>query len=390
MKYECEKCNYRTDDKSHINRHYKTAKHIAKCMEDSKIARDFSPQKRLVCTSTQLVHTSTQKLCTEKRLPQPLSQGCKISKPISQGNEDFYDEIDEKSDNLFICSTCSERFKHKTQFYRHKKKCIESFISNGSSLQIKNIELKTQLELKERELKMKDLICELEKYKSENNVYRTENEYHKNLTTNAGNVAGKTVSALTYILTNFNNAPKIQQLDDQSAKHLLTFETKDGKITGPIVGKTPLQYLLDLYESGKLVQHLGNIVISQYKKQKPIDQSMWNTDPSRLSYVIRNTTSIVTNSGVCDKTIWENDKGGIKINDYIIKPLLSQLKILIIEYDNAISKSFDTLNEKQRDKYADNSRYTIPIKETINSGSLNRELLRYITPYFYFMKYSTL
>ncbi len=34
-----------------------------------------------------------------------------------------------------------------------------------------------------------------------------------------------------------------------------------------------------------------------------------------------------------------------------------------IEYDNAITKSFDYLNEKQKDKYVDNSRYTIPINK---------------------------
>jgi hypothetical protein len=81
--------------------------------------------------------------------------------------------------------------------------------------------------------------------------------------------------------------------------------------------------------------------------------------------------------------MWENDKRGIKINEYIIKPLLSQIYNLIIDYDKSICAIFDEMTDCERNKYADNSKFTLELKQIISRGSLNKELLRHIAPYFY-------
>jgi hypothetical protein len=247
---------------------------------------------------------------------------------------------------------------------------------NELRLKLKLEIMKNELQQSRSELEKSHIEKEVEKYRAEKEIYKTENEYHKKLTTNAGNVIGKTMGALKYIVTNYNQAPQIKQLDEKSARLLLSYKTEDGKIVGPIVGKTPLQYMLDLYENNKLTQHLCNIIVSQYKKMNPRDQSIWNTDPNRLSFVIKSTSKT-------DKTAWENDKKGIKVNEYIIKPLLSQIVQLISEYDKMSFEIIDEMTKSQREKYADNSKFTTDLRHSINTGSLNKELLRFVTPYFY-------
>jgi succinate dehydrogenase flavin-adding protein (antitoxin of CptAB toxin-antitoxin module) len=322
-------------------------KHIAKCVKDAK--------------SIQIVSNGIQ-------------QSIQISSFNGKDANKIYCKKSEFE--IFTCEFCGTEFKHKNNMYRHQKyRCI---------INLKNLTAKVQhLEEEISNSKDKHYKTKIDMLEREKDIYKIENEYHKTLTTNAGNVMGKTVSALTYIMSNYNTAPKLQLLDEATAMKLLTYETRDGKLLNPIVGKTPLQYLIDLYENNKLTQHLGNIIISQYKKLKPEDQSMWNTDPSRETFVIRDSQKIESNK---TGLIWENDKRGIKINDYIIKPLLGQIKKMIADYDRETYNKFDEMTDDQRDIYACNSKYTIKIKEDIGTCSLNKYLLKYISPYFYMSK----
>jgi hypothetical protein len=295
--------------------------------------------------------------------------------------------------NGLCCDMCNAIFKHRSSMYRHKKTIcgvnhkITNVINNLSETEL----LKHQLKVKDLELANKDLEIakrdyEMDKYKFVADIYKGENEFHKIMSVNAGNMLGKTVNALTYIMENYNKAPELKLLDNETAMKLLKYETKDGEITNLITGKTPLQYLLDLHENNKLISHLGNLIISQYKKSDPFDQSLWNTDVSRLTYVVRNVTIDKEKNQKTKNLIWDSDKKGIKINNCIITPLLEQLKDMIMKYDKDINNKFDDMSQSQRDKYADNSIHTIDIKQGISTSSLHKSILRYIAPYFHMSK----
>lgn len=298
------------------------------------------------------------------------------------------------------CDICKLVFKHRSSMYRHKnttckiKKMKETEkITNTAN----------EIEVLKYQMKIKDLECEIikqklelslaksqgenDKHKTVADIYKGENEFHKTLTVNAGNVIGKTVSALTYIMENYQKAPELKLLDNDTAIRLLKYETHDGKLTKLITGKTPLQYLLDLHENGKLISHLGNLIISQYKKIDPSDQSIWNTDSSRLTYVVRNVATDKDKKGKAKNFIWGSDKKGIKINNYLITPLLEQLKDMILNYDKDVCDNFDDMTQMQRDKYADNSIHTINIKQCISTSSLHKAILRYIAPHFHMSKH---
>jgi hypothetical protein len=347
-KFKCEVCNYETNDLSNFKKHNESIKHIMRT----------APRKK------------------------------RIIKNVSK--------------DTIYCGVCGTEFKHKSSMYRHKKHfCVYNKMDKEHEKEKekdKNVE--DDINILKYELKIKDLENRLikqeletvksqgeqDKYKTVADIYKGENEFHKTLSINAGNMLGKTVNAITYIMENYNKAPELKLLDNETAMKLLKYETKDGKITNLITGKTPLQYLLDLHENGKLVSHLSNLIISQYKKIDPSDQSLWNTDSSRLTYVVRNVAVDKENNQKTKNLIWDSDKKGIKINNYIITPLLEQLRDMIMKYDKDMNNRFDDMTQSQRDKYADNSIHTIDIKQCISTSTLHKSILRYIAPYFHMSK----
>jgi hypothetical protein len=344
--FKCDACDYETKDSSNFKKHNESKKHMLK---------------------TEL-YNNAKKTIVKKESP---------------------------NNNVVLhCVDCNMEFKHRSSLSRHKKHfCIRNKIDKDGlnafkyQIKIKDLEnelIKKDLEITKRELQMVKSQGEQDKYKTVADIYKGENEFHKTLSVNAGNVLGKTVNALTYIMENYNKAPELKLLDNETAMKLLKYETKDGEITNLITGKTPLQYLLDLHENNKLVSHLGNLIISQYKKLNPCDQSLWNTDASRLTYAVRNST--IDKERKTKNLIWDSDKRGIKINNCIITPLLEQLKDMIMKYDKDINNRFDDMSQSQRDKYADNSIHTIDIKQGISTSSLHKSILRYIAPYFHMSK----
>jgi hypothetical protein len=78
------------------------------------------------------------------------------------------------------------------------------------------------------------------------------------------------------------------------------------------------------FENDTLDKFIGDIIIKQYIKEDPKVQSVWNTDVSRLAYLVR---ELINN-----KKEWSIDKGGNKVTEYIIKPILDFIKIEIEKY----------------------------------------------------------
>ncbi len=139
------------------------------------------------------------------------------------------------------------------------------------------------------------------------------------------------------------------------------------------------------FDKKSLGVFLGNILVKLYKKLNVKNQSVFNTDVSRLSYIIREKDAT-------DKISWVRDKNGVLVCKYIIQPYLEYIDGVL---DSAIVK-LNALNtklspKKNTESFADKittNNNTIEsytnIKQDIESKILEREINKHMASLFYF------
>jgi hypothetical protein len=309
MKYNCIDCNYLTDDRCNWARHNKSQSHLNKVDDVVNSKKQQADDKCAgTCAGT----------CADK------CAGTCAGTFISEKQK-------------FVCLHCEVSFSSNSCLSRHKKhRCT-----------------KNQFDETNDKLKNKDdLIKELKKDK----------EYFKSLAEKAGNVtssaitiAKKSMSALNYITKNFTNAPPLKPMEDYSA---IEYYCGDYGVAFGVI---------TLHKDGDLIKNLGNMLIDHYKKSDPNQQSFWNSDNSRLSYVIR---TLIRN-----KPSWVIDKKGVQLKDYI-KPLLSHLDKEVCDYLNNLNKT------NQATKNTDILGLAANFLENIRNSVICDNLIRYIAPHF--------
>jgi len=193
-----------------------------------------------------------------------------------------------------------------------------------------------------------------------------------------------TQSALSFIMNNYPDAPSITKYNN--FKFLK--EKNHYKIADVILHK---------YKHNTLVDYLSNLLIDQYKKDNPGEQSVWNTDVSRLSYVVKDNIN--------EKNIskWIVDKKGHVLSSYTVKPIVDKLKNRMIDSYKKIMDDNKKYND-ERDDYLDSDSETKDKKRTnnkkiektlsylehfneffqeINTGILESEIVKNIAGHFF-------
>ena len=132
-------------------------------------------------------------------------------------------------------------------------------------------------------------------------------EYYKQMLMEAGGLVKKSVGSLTYIVDNYENAPALQAINMDEIKTL-----KDNE-------KKFIEDVLSAFKHKTIGKYLGSLIIKIYKKDDPESQSIWNTDDSRLTYLIKELLGNKSSN-------WVIDKKGVKTTEYLIDPLLVNIK----------------------------------------------------------------
>lgn len=249
-----------------------------------------------------------------------------------------------------ICDLCGLPCARKSSLLRHKTKCINHHINkNKMEHTIDNITVQLQLQ--------EQLI----------NTLKTENENLKHIVDNAGLLLKTSISTMSYVMKNYNNAPAIELIKDYSIMHIDQDNTKF------------VETLICEHKHKNLYAYLGDFIIKFYKKGDPSQQSIWNSDTNRVTYIIR---EIINNNHIN----WTIDKKGIKTGKYIIEPLL--------EYIDAMLRLYISNMDMQYRKYSINdiNKKTIKLQaiteiiKSIEDKVLNSEIIKYVTPHFYLNK----
>lgn len=228
---------------------------------------------------------------------------------------------------------------------------------------------------------------EINHFQKETEYFQKEMEYYKMMLNEAGKMMHKSVSALTYIAMHYKDAPGLTMIEPNEALKLIT----DDKSNDTKVMRT----ILEKFEDKKLIEYIGDRIIEIYKKDNPNEQSIWNSDSSRLTYIIK---EILNNSSANDlESCWKVDKKGHKTKKFLIDPLLNKIKKMLIDYQIIMMRNMQkkTIENMTRDldktgqdfesdsdiddDIINSHKLTSKLVKTITKGTLTRKILKYIS-----------
>lgn len=359
MVYICEICNYTTLDSGNYSKHKRTVKHLRKVDDCKKNLRDIS---------------SFQPKNANELLR-------KLQSVTNTENSDSYQCIDGK----YQCSKCGKIYSHLSSLSRHKlnNKC-QGEVSELNNLKQEIIEFQKDQILneiakkKEEELRIRDdKIVELEKKivmletKLDCSIEQNKEKTSFIMSGKIGN-NNNFYSARNYAQHFFPDAPCLAALPDydESMEDYKMIMNEDYDL---------IDVILHYHEQGVLHKYLGDFIISHYKKEDPTTQSIWNSDSSRFTYVIK---ELIAN----DKSHWSCDKNGLKTIKCIINPMLDYLKKLLANYEENLKRKVKKINEdSDSDELININQYLKPLeglKKYIDE-KIADEIVRYIAPNFY-------
>jgi hypothetical protein len=220
------------------------------------------------------------------------------------------------------------------------------------------------------ENKIKDDMKTLEELKDVIKAQPINNNNNNNTNTQNNNNfnTSLTMNVLTkeYIINFLTNAPCVKELDNYDDVRI------DNIITDPYYEDENIMFVNTVhnqYMGGKLIQYIGNVIISFYKKEDKIgEQSFWCSDLSRLKFLVR----ILPKDSTCN--MWVIDSSGIIIKDRVVKPLLNYIIKCIDQY----RIKYMTDDDIDFDKYLELS----DIIMGISNDHITDKVARYIAPHF--------
>lgn len=176
------------------------------------------------------------------------------------------------------------------------------------------------------------------------------------------------MSTLSYLIKNYNNVPLLKKLEEYDA---IKYDYDDDKF---------IEVIIYEHKNKHLDAYIGNFIVESYKKEDPSEQSIWNSDTSRLTYLIK---FILENNEID----WQVDKKGVKTNECIIVPVLDHINDCLSTYLLKPSVDF-CMNSSHREltEYKNNVNYIMEIRKSIETQTLNNNILKYIAPHFYLNK----
>jgi hypothetical protein len=335
MKYSCSYCDYNTNDRCNWIKHTNTKKHLTNEQKEIK-RKSMSTDVNQMSTklSTDMSTASTDMSTTSTKKPRNTTKSITIDISSDSSSDSNQERI-----NKYNCDSCDSKFTTRQALSRHRK-----YRCGGAKDEL------------DKDKKIIELTNELKKQSVSISELKEQNRSLQYIAKTAISTTKTSVNALTFVTTTYFNAPILAPMPDY-----LPIKDYCGDLP---VGKV----IADLYDDGNLVKYLGKILIQYYKKNDPEEQSFWNSDCSRLTYLIRTI--------VGEKPEWIGDKRGVQLKEHIIKPLLEFIEKEVNElvYNSKYKKTVETLNSC--------SRLMLDIKNSVISD----ELLRYLAPHFAFPK----
>lgn len=261
------------------------------------------------------------------------------------------------------CIMCNKVYATNSSLTRHT-----NYYCKKKTHDINNVEkIKEELAHDFNE-KLKQKEIEFEKEKADYKIQMLENQVKelKDFIRSGKAAPTYNISVEKFIQQSYPDAPHIAQLEDYSI-----IEDDEEKL---------IDSLIDQFQKKQLDKYFGDFIITNYKKDDPTNQSIWNSDTARLTYIIK---ELLANN----KSSWNKDAKGEKTKNYIIKPLLEYIKELVNKYiqiysDLTDEEHIDQLNTNEIQDYTIKGIYLTQIRSYVENKQLREDILKYLAPHF--------
>ena len=270
-------------------------------------------------------------------------------------------EISEHKSEQFLCNKCDKTFTTKTSMYRHKREYCE--YNKNESSEDKSILKETIDKLEKQNQTLMDIV------QSQSKSVENNSETIK-----------KSMNVLSFVTKQYPNAPPIEELEYDKFNKMtkfLMYDNKNKKKTNYSLE----QIILFYFERNNLPEILGKAIVKEYKKDNPEDQSMWASDVSRLTFIVKSAMGKTKSK----KSKWISDKNGVHFAELIIKPMFEIIKDKMKEY----IKNGRLEDSEIRDEGIED--ITVRLGQMQSAGELIRlinlnkydgKVLKYVAPYF--------
>lgn len=380
--YNCEICNYSTKDKSNYRKHLKTSKHIDKSIEVK--------QNTTSVTNNQISEKVDSEICEKKVIfsckvcGKKYSNRSNLNRHFKRNNHDRSTGLSEvlldcgtkkykSNPNLQIsenpiqstktviklvrvqnniCMYCSKVLSSKHSRIRHEETCSkkEGFLLRSKIDQTKNID---------------------------GEYFDKKIEYYRNVIGVAGGLAAKAVSSMSHVVNNYSDAPAIRKLTIQDIRSHENFKYCSTKNYEDKM----IDQVLYAYNNGNIGEYVGDIIVGVYKKQDPMEQSIWTTDTSRLTYVIKKHVGNKVSE-------WTIDKKGYETIKMIIEPITRKIRKLAVKYINEICPDLGNIQDYgvDKDHIMKLTEMCCGLIKDIDDGKVQKKILKYIAAHLHVKK----
>lgn len=245
----------------------------------------------------------------------------------------------ESTNEKFICKHCHSIFTRQSNLSKHVKTCAP----NTALIKLKELETKVEM-LNKQNRELKEYI----------KVSKPGNTYN--------------VSIKNYVKQNYPDAPPLEGMADYAK---IKYDSVENEYEEHFIFTVVYHY-----RHHALTGYLGDFIIKCYKKDDPSQQSVWNSDVSRLTYIIK---ELFANKD----SVWNHDYKGVKVKKCIIDPLLKYIRDIINQYWIVSMENFNKLETVKLIELQEILVTLQLIKTDIETGNLADNMIKYIAPHFY-------
>jgi len=178
----------------------------------------------------------------------------------------------------------------------------------------------------------------------------------------------KSMSAIKYLSKYRTTAPVVKPLKGTELTKMITYKGSKYYTLADVV--------IHNYKHKILHKFFGDMIIDKYKTDEPDDQSVWLSDLSRLSFIIRELKD--------GNPEWVTDKSGNKLIKLIISPMMKKVKEMLLENISDLNNKNNEgdIDDVEIKENVQTMEKTNEIIRDINMNKFNAAILKYIAPEF--------